>query len=132
MKHVISLLFLILLSSGCASNQPYDPLMSASRQTYLLNESSLAQITNGMSKTQVYKVMGETIIVGYTSSKPMTINNPYKTEDIQVKESTYTVEYYVSRINQPDGVVTNDELTPVVFHDGIVIGKGWNYLKSLR
>lgn len=132
MKQIISLLVLIFLSSGCAGNQMYDPLSSASHQTFLLNESALAQVTTGMSKSQLHKSMGDSIIIGYASTKPLTINNPYKTDDLKVKENIYTVEYYVSRVNQPDGVITNDELTPVVLHDGIVVGKGWGYLKSLR
>lgn len=132
MKHVISFLVLISLSSGCATNGTYNPLFTSTHQIFLLNESALAQVTIGMKKDQVHKIMGDSIIIGYSSQKPLTINNPYRTEDLKVKQSTYTIEYYVSRVNQPDGVVTNDELIPLIFREGVLVAKGWDYLKSLR
>ena len=137
----------IVLFSGCATN-PYNPVASATNQTFLLNESSLAQIKLGMTQDQVHKIMGNSIVIGYvyqkplpqdaalplehSNYKPLTINNPYKVEDIKMKQAAYTIEYYVSKINQSDGIISDDELTPLVFNQGILVGKGSDYLKTLR
>jgi len=51
--------------------------------------------------------------------KPLTIVNPYKSEDIKTKDGVYTVEYYVTSVKQSDGVITDDELVPLVFREGV-------------
>lgn len=132
MKKKYLSLILIFLLSGCAFVQTYNPLDLALHQKFLLNESALAQLTIGMKQDQAHKIMGDTIIIGYSSQKPLTINNPYRIEELKAKQTNYTIEYYVSSVNQPDGIVTEDELTPVVFHEGTLVGKGRNYLKTLR
>ena len=133
MKELFLFLVLSCFAFGCATNSEYNALTSAEKQTFLLNESSFAQMTIGMKQQQVHEIMGDAIVIGYSydqanQSKPMTIANPYKKEDL----SRYTVEYYVTRVNQSDGIISDDELMPLVFREGILVGKGWDYLKSLR
>lgn len=139
----------LALMTGCATSPVYNPVTAATQQTFLLNESALAQVKMGMKETEVRQIMGDDIIIGYTYQKPLssekdivestsndykplTIANPYKTEDITTKEGTYKVEYYVSSIRQPDGVVTDSELVPLIFHNGLLTGRGWDDLKALR
>jgi hypothetical protein len=112
--------------------QTYNPVTSATRQTFLLNETEMAQITIGMTRDQVHKIMGDSITIGYSQEQPLTIHNPYKTEDLKIKEEMYLVEQYVVRINKPDGFVTDDELMPLIFNKGKLVGKGKDYLKTLR
>ncbi len=139
--------------SGCAINEVYDPLQSASRQTLLLNEGSLLAVKEGMGIDEVHQVMGQEIIIGYTSSmikentpqlapdkaaansadayKPLTITNPYKSEELKIPQGTYLVEYYVARVHQPDGIIKDNELMPLVFKDEKLIGRGWPFLQAL-
>lgn len=132
MRAIIFYFILMLTMVGCANMQTYDPIASATRQTFLLNESEMAQIRIGMTQDQAHKILGESITIGYSQEKKITINNPYKTENLKIKEDVLIVEYYVTRINHPDGIVTDDELTPLVFSKGQLIAMGQEYLKTLR
>ena len=132
----LNLSVMILLLSGCATTAVYDPLRAATQQVLLLNESSLKNIKEGMTQDNVHDVMGQEIVIGYTKQsagyKPLTIPNPYKVEQVETLQGTYTVEYYVRIVRQPDGVITDDELMPLVFKDSKLIGRDWSFVKSIR
>ena len=136
MKSFLLYVSFIILLAGCQTAQVYNPIASATGQTFLLNESSLAKVAAGMSQTQVHQMMGDAIVVGYAyeaaNYKPLTIANPYKTEEIKSKEGLYTVEYYVNAVKESDGVIKDNELVPLVFRENILVAKGWDYLKALR
>ncbi len=149
MRILLLILSLVVLSSGCAFNQAYNPVTAASQQIFLLNQSSLKRVTIGMKTEQVHQIMGDSIIIGYSYQKQLSdetsilkssssdyralkIPNPYKTERIKTAEGIYIVEYYVSSIHQPDEKITNDELVPLIFRDGIMVAKGQDYVKALR
>lgn len=129
---------LILSFSGCASLKEYDPLQSALTGDFLLNESGFAKLKNGMTVLQVHEAMGDELTVGYTLSKeeknykPHTIPNPYKAEIIKTANAQWTVEYYVARIAKPDGVITDKELIPLIYKNGVLIDQGWPALKQLK
>jgi len=149
MKNLILFLVIVFTFAGCANAPVYNALVSSSQQTFLINGASLAQVLVGMKQEQVHQLMGDSIIIGYAYQKPLsdeetvlkssavdykplTINNPYKTQDIKTKNGLYKVEYYVSSVQQPDGVIKEDELVPLVFHEGILVGKGRDFLKDFR
>ena len=120
------------LLSGCAVSTVLVPLAAVNTQALPLNPS-LKSVTVGMNHDQAHKLMGKEMLIGYDYSGPqaaipITVPNPYKTEEIRTSDGIYTVEYYVSAVHQPDGVVSNDELTPLVFRNGILAGKGWEFL----
>ncbi|MBF0490330.1 MAG: DUF3192 domain-containing protein [Candidatus Omnitrophica bacterium] len=149
MNRLILLFLLAVVSGGCAAGM-YNPVTaSTSSQTFLMNEASFAQVKVGMAQDKVEQIMGGSIVIGYAYQKPLTdeaaiakavsedykpltIANPYKTEDIKTKEGSYHVEYYISSIRQSDGVVSDDELVPLVFREGILVARGWDYVRSLR
>ncbi len=87
-----------------------------------------------MTIDQVHKIMGTELVIGYTYQtpdyKPLTIPNPYKSEAI--KDTGYLIEYYIEAIRQPDGIVSDNELMPLIFKDGKLIGRGWPLVNSLR
>src|SRR5438045_204325 len=133
MKKIFLLLTLVFVFNGCATEEMYNPVASANRQTFLLNETSFAQVKIGMIKPQVHQIMGDSITIGYSYQKPLsneaavlkssadeykplTIVNPYKTEDIKTKNGSYIIEYYVSSVKQPDGVISDEETVPFIFH----------------
>jgi hypothetical protein len=127
------IIFVILIFAGCASTPVYNPLQAAANPQLLLNESALKEVKEGMTMDQVHQIMGQELIIGYTqqsdSYKPLTIPNPYKTGPI--KGTGCIVEYYIESIRQADGVVSDDELMPLVFKDGKLLGRGWPLVHSL-
>lgn len=134
--YYMRLIWIILLSlsiTGCATTPAYNPMQQASQQEILLNENSFKAIQDGMTLDQVHQIMGQDLVIGYTSQtpgyKPLTIPNPYKSEAI--KGTSYFIEYYIEAIRQPDDVVSDNELMPLVFKDGKLIGRGWPLVNSL-
>jgi hypothetical protein len=128
------MIFLSLSLAGCATTPAYNPMKMADQQELLLNESSFKAVENGMTMDQVHKIMGTELAIGYTFQspdyKPLTIPNPYKSEAI--KDTDDVIEYYIEAIRQPDGIVSDNELMPLVFKDGKLIGRGWPLVNSLR
>jgi hypothetical protein len=147
MSKILSLILVVLFSGGCAVNAVYDPLQSHSSQILLLNESALKQVSVGMTPEEVHNIMGESLIIGYSyqnplpgeapaltepktpSEKPLTIANPYRTAQVKTAKGECTAEYYVTSVRVPDGVVSDDELMPLVFCGGKLSFKGWDRLK---
>lgn len=128
------ILLLSLSMAGCATTPVYNPMQMATQQEILLNEDSFKAIQDGMTMDQVHKIMGTELVVGYAQQtpgyKPLTIPNPYKTEPL--KDKNYLIEYYVEAIRQPDGIVSDNELMPLIFKNGALIGRGWPLVNSLR
>jgi hypothetical protein len=131
---LIFFIFSSLILTGCASTPVYNPMQQASQQEILLNENGFKSIQVGMAMDQVHVIMGQELVIGYEFQtpgyKPLTIPNPYKSEAI--KDSGYVIEYYIEAIRQPDNVVSEDELMPLIFKDGKLIGRGWPLANSLR
>jgi len=48
-----------------------------------------------------------------------------KSPDIYLEDSVTVEVYYFRSGRQPDGLVTDDEFTPYIFHDGVLVGIGW-------
>ncbi len=93
----------------------------------------------GMNKSNVMNMMGQEVTIGYEitnpetgATKPITVTNPQRVESITKGPQTFEVYYYFTHIYQADGVITDDELTPLVFRNDELVGKGWNYLNKIR
>jgi len=121
-------LFLSLFLVGCATTQTAN----------IKNLSNLSQISVGMSQEEVSRIMGDSVIVGYeiTSEKsgafkPITVRNPQRSETIQRGGKVYQAVFYFTSIRQEDGSITDDELTPLIFRDGRLVGQGWPFLNKI-
>jgi hypothetical protein len=127
------IIFLSLILTGCATTPAYNPMQTAP-QEISLNESGFKAVKDGMTIDQVHKIMGQELVIGYAFQspdyKPLTIPNPYKSEDI--KATGYFIEYYIEVIRQPDGIVHDNELMPLIFKNGNLVGRGWSLANSLR
>jgi hypothetical protein len=55
------------------------------------------------------------------------VNNPYKTETIYCQDQTAKVLWYYSTVKCDNGEIGNDELTPILFVDGKVVGWGQRF-----
>ena len=128
----ITLLSLSL--TGCATSIVYNPMQVATQQELLLNENGFKAAQNGMTRTQVHQIMGDQLVIGYKLQspdyKPLTIPNPYKTEG--GRDAGYLIEYYIQAIRQPDGIVSDNELMPLVFKNDKLIGRGWPLANTVR
>ena len=128
------IIFLSLILTGCATSPVYNPMQSDSPQEILLNESGLKALREGMALDQVHQMMGQELIIGYKEQTPgylpLTIPNPYKSEAI--KNTGFFIEYYIEAIRQPDGVVRDNELMPLIFKNDKLIGRGWPLARSVK
>ncbi len=126
------ILVLVFSFSGCAT--VYNPMQVASQQEFLLNDSGFKAVQNGMTLDQVHQAMGTALVIGYELQgpdyKPLTIPNPYKTET--VKGTDYVIEYYIESIRQPDGIIHDNQLMPLVFKNGTLVGRGWSMANSIK
>ncbi|MFC1514784.1 DUF3192 domain-containing protein [Candidatus Omnitrophota bacterium] len=119
-----ALIVLLCLSlTGCAA--PRQSLNTKNRQN--LNALSL-----GMSKDEAIAVMGSepVKIPGGLYTASVSITNPHKTETIQTGGRTLTLVYYVTELTWDERQVRKEDLTPLVFEYGGLIGWGWEFLEA--
>ncbi len=139
---VFLLLISVLILSGCQTTAPQRPDMTASPSPPPVKAESrrfvsLRQVKNGMTKKEVAAVLGTQIVVGYElieartgQYKPLTVKNPYKEETLSDGSGSCDVLYYVTSVQSPDGKPSEDELVPLVFKNGKLIGQGWEFYKK--
>jgi hypothetical protein len=91
------------------------------------NRKNIMGLSVNMTKEEVINTMGsQALTIGIAEE----INNPYKTEVVSTKTTTYEVWYYFTGSKFKEGVADDDELTPIVFENDILIGWGWIYFKE--
>jgi len=98
MKRIIMLLWCFLFVGGCGPMKGIEASF---------NRSRLNRLELGMTQDTVKKVMGK----------------PYIREAYELKE----VWLYITAW-QADGYTTSDEMTPLVFENGILIGWGSRFI----
>jgi len=113
----------------------------ALKRSSLVTEKSLTNIAKvkvGMPTETVEVVMGKDLVVGYSVNseydggyEPIKEVQPYKTEIVTADERTYRCDYYITKIFKADGMVSEEELTPVIFRNDRVTGIGWEEKRSL-
>jgi len=85
------------------------------------------RLSLGMTKQEVLDVMGVASMTSYEGSR---INNPYRSEILQGKDKIFEVLYYYTDVQKMDGAITDDELTPLVFDEGKLIGWGRSFFQD--
>lgn len=95
---------------------------------------AIEKLLLGVSREEALALIGRTITVGYElmegttdEYRPTTSPNPYRSQQITKGGAVYQVDYYLTRVTKADGVISDDELTPLVFQDNKMIGKGWKF-----
>lgn len=58
--------------------------------------------------------------------KPV-LQNPHRSELYRADGSDWEILLYYTSVVRNDGLVTDDELTPVVLRDDVLTGWGWDY-----
>lgn len=119
MRKNISLILLIFLFYSCGI---------ATRNFRDLNRRNIIRLSIGMEKTDVLKVMGNRQVRDLQLG---TVTNPYKSEIFKAKEKTFEVWYYYTDRTVADGMMSDGELTPVVFENEKLVGWGTGFFQDL-
>lgn len=129
------LLLCSVLLSGCVTVQtvPEEGIRKD------IPSSRIGSVRAGMTSREVAATMGEKTTIGYERTDPtavaytpVTVNNPYQKESLIQAGKTYDVFYYFTRVQKADGIISQDELTPLVFENDVLVGKGWDFLNKLK
>ncbi len=123
------ILFYLMMLSGCA----------VTTSPFVREMVDLRSIHEGMAPQEVKTLLGDKVVTGYdlTNPKkeittPIILTNPYREEIFKTGDKIYMVEYYFTSIKKQDGMITNDELTPLVFQNNRLIGHGWEFWGRLK
>jgi hypothetical protein len=128
MKKAIWITIFCLTLIGCNSTALND-----FRDT---NRKNLAKLNLGMTKQEVTEIMGtkraddNTLGRMYVGASVTSATNPYRTEILQGKDRTFEVWYYYTDVKREDSAITDDELAPLVFDGGKLVGWGWGFLQQ--
>jgi hypothetical protein len=142
-KQLATLVVFIMVASACRKWVPVPTVDTVRTQ----NRENLSRLVVGQDKATVLQVMGTETIETYSAPalasgrfygpipevtrmkyRDQRINNPYRTETSRTPAGipVEILFYYTDR--KADGGVTNDELTPLVLEEGVLVGWGWSYL----
>jgi len=125
-----TVLMLAALSGGCYSSK-YGTCDLARTQ----NRKRISQLSQGMEKQQVLDIMGEQTITCTMIKKSLfspevvkTFDDPVKSDTLQIENRSLEVIYYYTD-ERGDRELTDEELTPLVFENDVLIGWGRLFLK---
>lgn len=127
MKKILAIFIFCTLLGGC-----YSDTLTEFRNN---NRKNLTKLAIGMTKQEVMEIMGQetgektfTNLVGKRIF--LSATNPYRNEILQGKEKTFEVLYYYTDVKKDDDAITDDELTPMIFDKGKLIGWGVSFLEQ--
>lgn len=95
------------------------------------NRAKLYLLERGQTREQVLEEMGtepQEYRKGVLSSG--FVENPFDSETQMVRGEKIEILYYATNIKNNDGVITSDELTPLVLVEDVLVGWGWQYLDA--
>ncbi len=110
----------VLSVGACAGN----PLVLANQ-----NNARIATLQRGMTPEQVIARIGPGPDADFLGNGA--IPNPFKTEMYPAGDDTFTLLFFYSQRTKADGNITDDELMPVVFKNGLLDGWGWSYWEGV-
>jgi len=130
----IPILVAVVASVACARAQPVPVVVEVGAA----NRGHLVQLWPGMTRCEVLEVMGTDVMREYIlrhrgfniSWHPdAQIPNPYRSARIR-RDFGPEVEllFYYTEMHHSGDAITDDELTPLVFEGGTLVGWGWSYL----
>lgn len=115
MFKVLLFMNFILFLSGCMS-------LEAVRAK---NRDNLMRLSAGMSMQEALSIMGKVSI----TAEGTQITQPYSSARVRLGGKDMDVVYYYTDLRQADDIITDDELTPLVFEDDRLIGWGRDFVK---
>lgn len=138
MKRFFYAMMTAVFLSGCATvYEPYEPVRDP--DPAVRRFISLHQLQKGTSRAGAKAVLGNQVVIGYEMPdiqsqryKPVVADNPYRSEELAKGSRVYVIDYYLTGIQKSDGMVSDDELTPLVFEADALIGWGWDFLNNIK
>lgn len=134
----IAAALIIMLSNlvtSCASTTAFEdttgekPIKMTLDEMRAVNKGRLQKVTLGMTKQNVLETMGTRTF--YQRVPHRVISNPYRIESSPTKDGrSYEIVFYYTDIKKADDAITDDELTPLVFENGKLIGWGWSFVED--
>jgi hypothetical protein len=132
----IPILVAVVASVACARAQPVPVVVEVGA----LNRGNLVQLWPGMTRGEVMELMGTDLMREYIlrhrgfdiSWHPdAQIPNPYRSARIR-RDYGPEVEllFYYTAAHHSGDVITDDQLTPLVFEEDTLVGWGWSYLNE--
>lgn len=92
------------------------------------NRQRMRELQTGMSAEDVDRVMGSGSV--WVNDAIGHVDNPFKTEGwIDTDGQPITVRFYYTSLRKRDNIIADDELTPVVFKSGQVVGWGDSFFE---
>ena len=94
------------------------------------NQNVIASRLNiGMTEPEVRAAFLDRVARGELGKDKgmLIVNNPYRTETIYCQEQTAKVLWYYTSVKCNNGRIDNEELTPVLFVDGKLVGWGHRF-----
>jgi len=119
MRKSIALILLVSLFCSCGI---------ATRNFRDMNRRNILKLSIGMEKADVSRVMGVRQIRDLQLG---TVTNPYKSEIFRVEKKIFEIWYYYTDRTVADGMMSNGELTPVVFENEKLVGWGMGFFQDL-
>jgi hypothetical protein len=130
----IAILIAVAASLSCARTQPVPIVVEVGAA----NRGQLLQLRPGMTRADVLQSMGIELAERYSSrdrgfdtvvDEDALIPNPYRTAQIRTDDgSDVELLFYYTGTNIRDEAVSDDDLTPLVLENGLLVGWGWTYL----
>jgi hypothetical protein len=130
---LLAVLSLVVLAA--CSTLFMDPL----EQLRATNKRNLERVAVGYTRLEVESIMGKDhaggglpeVLLGRVQYLRAT--NPMREEHVRGDDGAdYDVLFYYTDLLQRDDKITDDELTPVVFRAGKVVGVGYPFLRQVR
>lgn len=133
MKKIFVTVCVFILISGCAKRQglsiPSEDINQEKaqqlREFMEKNQNMISTLTLGMTKQEVLRALGSEQL----TIDSLTITNPYRSQ--YIKDNKEVIFYY-TQVKKKDKKVGDDELTPLIFENGILIGIGNECLEELK
>jgi hypothetical protein len=136
----LSLLIIVFTLCGCAvvavkEQASVAPAPRAGEMHTFASAATIQKLMLGISREEAVALIGRTSATGYElkgpgSYKPVTVANPYRSQKITKGKDVFVVDYYLTQVRNPDGIIANDELTPLIFQADKLIGKGWDFFNE--
>ena len=131
--------FLCLFLTGCVAMTSWPEFSPRKGMRPSIALTNIEKVQLGMTYSEVAGIMGDAINIGYKTSaalegayEEVLVKNPYYEEVLEGSTTQYRIVSYFTHIRKSDGIVTDDELTPLVFEEDRLIGKGRNFLFELK
>ena len=138
MRKQISFIFITFVVINSFCQKPQTKNYTAFDVFLTEQNSKIKQIDSGMTISSVKETMGPSLIVAVPKKKKINALNQlfkqpeYTNHYTGNPKVTVDILWYFSTPKDQNGLISKSECTPILFENGISIGKGWDFFKQYR